>query len=260
LLRVLLSLHLSTEQGLPGDHPFDDEDDFDLRDGSSDVALGLDGLDDLDTDGRYAATLVSSSFTKPLQMPSRFEEILDGLAPQSLKRPRDSDVAVEDVADVAAKKLTKSEKRKLKKLKAEGGQAVVAPGGAQAPKDMEQGSPTAGASKAQTEKKETKHPEDKKKKEEKHRAEDKNKDKKPGAEDKEKAAADGVKKDVGDKQSKPRVKELPGGLKVQDGKIGTGPQAKKGNTVSMRYIGKLQNGDVFDKNVKGTPVRETFFL
>lgn len=50
------------------------------------------------------------------------------------------------------------------------------------------------------------------------------------------------------------TKELAGGLKIKDAKTGTGPMAKKGNTIGMRYIGKLQNGKVFDKNVKGKPV------
>ncbi|KAG7446216.1 peptidylprolyl isomerase [Guyanagaster necrorhizus] len=48
-------------------------------------------------------------------------------------------------------------------------------------------------------------------------------------------------------------KELPGGLKIRDSKIGTGPQAKKGNTIQMRYIGKLTSGKVFDSNTKGKP-------
>jgi FK506-binding nuclear protein len=49
-------------------------------------------------------------------------------------------------------------------------------------------------------------------------------------------------------------KELPGGLKVQDATVGTGPQAKKGDKLLMRYVGKLQDGKVFDKNTKGKPV------
>jgi FK506-binding nuclear protein len=52
----------------------------------------------------------------------------------------------------------------------------------------------------------------------------------------------------------PIEREIAGGIKVLDSKIGTGPMAKKGNKVRMRYIGKLQNGKVFDKNVKGNPV------
>lgn len=59
------------------------------------------------------------------------------------------------------------------------------------------------------------------------------------------------------KTSKAVEKEIAGGIKILDSKIGTGPMAKKGNTVRMRYIGKLQNGKVFDQNVKGKPVRLT---
>ncbi|KAG6845909.1 hypothetical protein H0H87_000715 [Tephrocybe sp. NHM501043] len=62
-----------------------------------------------------------------------------------------------------------------------------------------------------------------------------------------------------DKEEAPKPKavekEIAGGIKILDSKIGTGPMAKKGNTVRMRYIGKLTNGKVFYKNVKGKPVR-----
>ena len=51
------------------------------------------------------------------------------------------------------------------------------------------------------------------------------------------------------------MRELPNGLKIQDAKPGEGPQAKKGMKVSMRYVGKLPNGKVFDSNTKGKPVR-----
>ncbi|KAK0485862.1 hypothetical protein IW261DRAFT_1559304 [Armillaria novae-zelandiae] len=51
----------------------------------------------------------------------------------------------------------------------------------------------------------------------------------------------------------PAEKELSGGLKIKDSKIGTGPQAKKGNTIQMRYIGKLTSGKIFDSNTKGKP-------
>jgi FK506-binding nuclear protein len=49
-------------------------------------------------------------------------------------------------------------------------------------------------------------------------------------------------------------KTVAGGVTIQDHKIGKGPMAKKGDTVRMRYIGKLTNGKVFDKNVDGKPV------
>lgn len=44
------------------------------------------------------------------------------------------------------------------------------------------------------------------------------------------------------------------GVIIEDAKIGTGPMAKKGNTVRMRYIGKLTDGKEFDKNTGGKPV------
>ncbi|CAL1707710.1 unnamed protein product [Somion occarium] len=50
-----------------------------------------------------------------------------------------------------------------------------------------------------------------------------------------------------------KVEERKDGLKIEDHKVGTGPQAKKGDKVSLRYIGKLTNGKEFDKNVSGKP-------
>lgn len=55
---------------------------------------------------------------------------------------------------------------------------------------------------------------------------------------------------------KAATKEIAGGVKIKDTKVGAGPQAKKGNTVSLRYIGKLESGKVFDSNTKGKPVRK----
>ncbi|TFK26485.1 hypothetical protein FA15DRAFT_667366 [Coprinopsis marcescibilis] len=55
------------------------------------------------------------------------------------------------------------------------------------------------------------------------------------------------------KDKAPVTRELPGGLKLHDAKVGTGPEAKKGSRVSVRYIGKLENGSIFDKNTKGKP-------
>ncbi|KAG1847906.1 hypothetical protein F4604DRAFT_138172 [Suillus subluteus] len=43
-------------------------------------------------------------------------------------------------------------------------------------------------------------------------------------------------------------KELAGGVKIRDVKTGDGKTAKNGAKVSMRYIGKLQDGKIFDQN------------
>ncbi|KAH8704888.1 hypothetical protein BGW36DRAFT_331872 [Talaromyces proteolyticus] len=48
------------------------------------------------------------------------------------------------------------------------------------------------------------------------------------------------------------VKEVQG-VKIDDKKLGKGPAAKNGNTVAMRYIGKFEDGKVFDSNKKGKP-------
>ena len=46
---------------------------------------------------------------------------------------------------------------------------------------------------------------------------------------------------------------MPNGLVIEDVKIGNGDVAKSGKRIGMRYIGKLTNGKVFDKNVSGRP-------
>ncbi|GBF61567.1 FK506-binding protein [Trichophyton mentagrophytes] len=43
------------------------------------------------------------------------------------------------------------------------------------------------------------------------------------------------------------------GVTVDDKKLGTGKQVKKGDRIGMRYIGKLENGKVFDSNKSGKP-------
>ncbi|KAF8840507.1 FKBP-like protein [Paxillus ammoniavirescens] len=137
---------------------------------------------------------------------------------KNLKRPRED--AME--TDEGEEKLSKSQKKKLaKKLKTADGSAVPAP----------------------AEEKETKVEEKKEKKVEEKK--DKKKDKK---EKKEKGE-----KDTKEIEKKGEIRTLDGGVKVRDTKVGTGKMAKKGDKVDMRYIGKLSNGKVFDKNVKGKP-------
>lgn len=49
------------------------------------------------------------------------------------------------------------------------------------------------------------------------------------------------------------TKTLLGGVVTEDRKTGKGQTAKSGNKVGIRYIGKLKNGKVFDKNTSGKP-------
>jgi len=80
------------------------------------------------------------------------------------------------------------------------------------------------------------------------------KDKKKQEKSKEKKEEKEVEKKEPATSKKPVEREVAGGVKVLDTKIGNGPMAKKGNKVLMRYIGRLSDGKVFDKNVKGNPV------
>ncbi|QDS71592.1 hypothetical protein FKW77_006278 [Venturia effusa] len=45
------------------------------------------------------------------------------------------------------------------------------------------------------------------------------------------------------------------GVKIDQRKPGSGPGAKKGDKVGMRYIGKLKDGKQFDANTKGEPFK-----
>ncbi|KAI5955608.1 FPR3 [Candida jiufengensis] len=60
-------------------------------------------------------------------------------------------------------------------------------------------------------------------------------------------------KDSSSKDKKFPTKTLLGGVITEDRKIGSGPIAKSNNKVGIRYIGKLKNGKVFDKNTTGKP-------
>ncbi|KAF9110707.1 peptidylprolyl isomerase fpr4 [Mortierella sp. AM989] len=48
-------------------------------------------------------------------------------------------------------------------------------------------------------------------------------------------------------------KVLANGMIIEDVKVGTGAAAKSGKKIGMRYIGRLTNGKVFDKNTSGKP-------
>jgi FK506-binding nuclear protein len=89
------------------------------------------------------------------------------------------------------------------------------------------------------------------------KGEKKDKKAKKGGESKEDDSKkeEGKEGDAKQKQGDKGLREFPSGLKVQDAKVGNGPQAKSGMRVSMRYVGKLPNGNVFDSNTKGKPVR-----
>ncbi|GAA5857795.1 hypothetical protein JCM8547_005984 [Rhodosporidiobolus lusitaniae] len=66
--------------------------------------------------------------------------------------------------------------------------------------------------------------------------------------------AEEKKKAEAPKKAANQTRVLQGGLEVTDAKEGTGAACKSGQKVGMRYIGKLENGKVFDSNTKGAPL------
>jgi FKBP-type peptidyl-prolyl cis-trans isomerase len=50
----------------------------------------------------------------------------------------------------------------------------------------------------------------------------------------------------------PPPSQYPPGLGVEDSKIGTGPECKKGDTCKVRYVGTLEDGTEFDSNPGAT--------
>lgn len=50
------------------------------------------------------------------------------------------------------------------------------------------------------------------------------------------------------------MRETPTGLRIQDVKVGTGAEAKAGNSVAVHYTGWLADGREFDSSVGGEPL------
>ncbi len=63
----------------------------------------------------------------------------------------------------------------------------------------------------------------------------------------------GVSSGAQEKKEQPKVVTTDSGLKYQDLKVGTGPEAKKGDTVSVHYTGWLTDGKKFDSSVGKQP-------
>lgn len=60
-------------------------------------------------------------------------------------------------------------------------------------------------------------------------------------------------KDDASKEKKSNTKTLPSGLVIEDTATGEGARAKAGKKVGVRYLGRLANGKIFDKNLSGKP-------
>lgn len=158
------------------------------------------------------------------------EETLDDIVAKSLKK---EEIAPEANGE-APKKLSKAEKKRLKKLKKNDGEAVAVE--TSTPEGKKEAAQTNGDSekKVQFAKNLVQGPTPSVTPPTSQKS-----DSKSATDSKAKSGSLGV-KDVQ-------------GVTVDDRKLGSGPAAKKGSRLEMRYIGKLDNGQVFDSNKSGKP-------
>lgn len=197
----------------------DDDDEYDLPPGMEDVLDGDDSdlsdeLDELADMERVKEIDTDEEEEAPKLV--KADKKADKADKKGKKRSAED--AAENLDDLIAKDETKLSKKQQKKLKNNKGEAVAA----EEKKDAAKDSTPKSDKKVQFAKNLEQGP--------------------TGSAEKAKTAD---KKAAGVK--------VVNGVTIDDRKLGSGRTAKNGDKVSMRYIGKLTNGKVFDSNKKGTP-------
>lgn len=235
---------------MPIDEPSDDEDDeYDLSPDEDE----LDGLDALVDGDDESDELDDLEDPRVMEVDSDAEEekkpkaLLAATGKGKNKRPAedaDEEVSLDNIMAKSIKKeesspaepakLSKAEKKKAKKLKTNDGEAATPPQDAK--KDATQTNGTDSGKKVQFAKNLEQGPTPSK------------------AADTKSAQSKSAGKKDDQKKSSPSlgIRDVQG-VTVDERKIGTGPVAKKGSRLEMRYIGKLDDGKVFDSNKSGKP-------
>ncbi|KPI39279.1 uncharacterized protein AB675_5270 [Cyphellophora attinorum] len=229
------------------DEELDSDEELDLMDGLEDLAgdseadSELDALDDL-ADPRITEVVeeeIKVEPTKkikaekgknkrPAEESADEDSTLDAIMAKSIKP--ETTTEAEPTTNGETKKLSKAEKKKLKKLKNNDGAAADAP---------------VAAVNASAEAKPTTNGDTKKVQFAKNLEQ--------GPTPSAAAAKPAETKPAANTTTTPSVRTVQG-ITIDDRKVGTGPLAKKGSHLSMRYIGKLEsNGKVFDSNKTGKP-------
>ncbi|KAI4260588.1 MAG: hypothetical protein L6R42_003988 [Xanthoria sp. 1 TBL-2021] len=257
------AIHLTGNYVIPAegshDHDHDDgeEDEYDLSPGEED----LDDEDESDELDHLEDPRITEVDTEEDEAPKLTKK---DAVPQKGKNKRVAEELEEEPAnldEIVAKSLKpepaingeqKLSKKQLKKLKNNAGKAVEAAAEVQNVK-AEDSSKDASTSKTDKKVQFAKNLEQG----------PTNISKSPKAE-----AKTGAKESKAEKKDEPKVegmvngglpkaslgpKTLQGGVKIDDKKLGKGPACKKGNKIGMRYIGKLQDGKIFDANKSGSP-------
>lgn len=221
----------------------EEEDDYDLSPDEDE----LDALEDMEDDEEESDELDDMADPRVMEVDTDEEapELVGPATKGKNKRPaEDSDEEEANLDDIMSKSikpsepttngddkpLTKSQKKKLKKLKKNDGEAApVETSSTATPKQepkREKEAATNGEKKVQFAKNLEQGPT-------------------PSATPPSKDAPKETIKETKKPGGSLGVKDMQG-VTVDDRKLGSGPQAKKGSHVEMRYIGKLENGKVFD--------------
>jgi len=226
------TIYLTGNFVVPPEDIANDDDDEDL---DEDALLGLNGLngvgdyseDDSIEDDSELDALDALVDPRVVELVSEDDEEAPKLVkakPQKSKNKR----AAEDDAEVESvpKKAEEPEKRQNKKLKTNAGEAV--PGAEVNGKDSKKSKKEKAAKKEEAT---------------------------PQANGKKVQFAEKLEQGPTPSKNAPPTKgpRNVNGVMVDDKKAGTGPAAKKGDRVGLRYIGKLKDNKVFDSNKSGKP-------
>ncbi|KAH9810218.1 peptidylprolyl isomerase [Melampsora americana] len=196
--------------------PYDSEGDSDEDMDDFDLDHLEDSDDEIASAGRIEEIEDEPKPTKKAENPvSKKRAIEDG---------ENGDVSMADVSmggsEIDTSNLSKNQKKKLaKKLKAADGSGVPSKADDTPQKEKNQKKPTNESAKKSSE------------------------------------AGSAKKPEASKKPESTKTVTTASGLKIIDAKVGEGAEAKANQMVSMRYIGKLDNGKVFDSNTKGEPFR-----
>ncbi|KAH6634045.1 hypothetical protein B0J18DRAFT_6809 [Chaetomium sp. MPI-SDFR-AT-0129] len=211
------TIYLTGNYVVPQDEGEDDDDDEEYSDDEYDLPPGL---EDEDSDEMSDELDDIDGTPRIKEIDTDDEEAPKLVETKKGKNKRVAEEAAEGLDELMAKDEKKLSKKQQKKLKNNQGEAVAAEVKAK------ESSAAKGDKKVQFAK---------------------NLEQGPTGPAKDKA------ENKGDKKGAALGVKVVQGVTVDDRKIGTGRTAKSGDRVGMRYIGKLQNGKVFDSNKKGAP-------
>lgn len=195
------------------DHDHDEDSDYDSEDEDYDLPPGVEDMDDSELSDELDGV---DAIARIKEIDTDEEEAPKLVDAKKGKNKRPAEEEAENLDELMSKDGKKLSKKQLKKLKTEAAAAA-------AKEEAAKQSPASAKS-----------------------------DKKVQFAKELEQGPTGPAKEQADKKAAGTVKVVQG-VTIDDRKLGTGRTVKNGDKVGMRYIGKLQNGKVFDANKKGAP-------